>query len=347
MKIETLIRPNILALKPYSSARSEFKDSADVWLDANENPNGPWNRYPDPLQGKLKAELTKHKPVVENQIFIGNGSDEAIDLLFRLFCRPGIDRMIQLTPTYGMYEVSAGINDVEVINWNLDADFQPILEGLDPYLTDERNKLLFICSPNNPTGNTIAKDRITYLLENFQGIVIVDEAYIDFSTDQSWLNVMNDFDNLVVLQTLSKAYGLASARIGMAFANTDIIQWMNQIKPPYNVSGPTQELAIERVKNFDESQIKTIIEQRELVDLFLKNCPCIEAVFPSEANFILVEAQNGLALYQYLINAGIVVRRRDQISKNALRITIGNQDENEKLMNTIKNFQDEKSIVYR
>jgi histidinol-phosphate aminotransferase len=339
MILGDLIRPNLLDLVPYSSARGEFGSKADIWLDANENPDGKWNRYPDPLQKNLKIVLAERKGISSNNIFIGNGSDEAIDLLFRLFCRPGKDKAFEFVPTYGMYGVSAKINDVEMISLGMDENFQPQVEELNPYLKDETSKILFLCSPNNPTGNLLDRKKVESLIENFPGIVVVDEAYIDFAISESWSAQLERFPNLIILQTFSKALGLAGARVGMAFASEEIIKWFNKIKPPYNVSDLSQKVALQRLLDPETDNLAEILTERNRLQRELMKLPFLVKQYPSEANFVLIEVKDGPALYDDLVSAGIVIRKRDQISKNTLRITIGNHGENSKLIESLKTFE--------
>lgn len=343
MNIQDLIRPTIKALKPYASARDEFKGSKDnlTFLDANENPydNGV-NRYPDPQQGELKVLISKIKNVPSENILLGNGSDEVLDLLIRMFCEPNKDNLLILPPTYGMYEVLANVNAVEVLKINLSSEsFQPqttaILEA-----ANANSKILFLCSPNNPTGNSFEANTIEFLLKNFKGIVVVDEAYIDFSEDESWLSRLNEFPNLVVTQTLSKAYGMAGIRLGMCFASTEIIATLNKIKPPYNINELTQRKAIEGLekKVLVNSQIACIIEERDTLFKALEDVDFIEKVYPSDANFVMVKVDDANKRYQQLIENGIVIRNRttQPLCENCLRLTIGTKEENLKLIENFK-----------
>lgn len=334
--INNLIRKNILALVPYSSARNEFSGTEGVFLDANENPFGSLNRYPDPYQKKLKETIGKIKKVDLGNIFLGNGSDEVIDLCFRIFCEPGKDKAVVFTPTYGMYEIAAKINNVEVMEVPLNSDFQIDTKPLKDLFNDKSVKLLFVCSPNNPTGNIIYD--IEFLLKNFKAIVVVDEAYIDFSTSQSIAEKINHYPNLVIVQTLSKAWGLASIRIGMAFAHSKIIDFFNKVKPPYNVSTPNQELALTailEVENYENNRQIILNEKAKLIEL-LNTLPFVNRVYPSEANFLLLEVKNANNIYNSLVSKGIVIRNRDKIVKNCVRITIGTPQENELLMHVLK-----------
>jgi len=339
--IENITRKNILQMKPYSSARSEFQGFANVFLDANENPNETLlNRYPDPLQKELKKEIGKLKGIGSSQIFLGNGSDEAIDLLFRAFCEPGVDKAFIFPPTYGMYSVSAAINNVEVVELSVENDFQlPSFDSIKDQLRS--GGLLFICSPNNPTGNVISKKAIQNMADNFSGLVVVDEAYIDFSTEQSTLSLLNETPNLVVLQTFSKAWGLAGLRVGMAFASEEIISILNKIKPPYNINTLSQKEALKALtrSSVTVDQIESIKKEREKLSVELKQLDNVVQVFPSEANFILVEFENSEALFNTLIEKGIIVRNRSKLVKGCIRITVGTPEENTLLLNTLKEMQ--------
>ena len=334
--IQQLIRPNIRSLQPYSSARYEFSGSEGVFLDANENPFGDWNRYPDPLQTQLKFKLSDIKSVPSDNIFIGNGSDEIIDLCFRLFCEPGNDKALTFVPTYGMYEVSAAINNVELIQLPLEEDFQIDCHKTRPTLNDPNLKLIFVCSPNNPTGNSI--DGTEWLLENFHGIVVVDEAYIDFSKKESLSKKIVKYPNLIVLQTLSKAWGLAAARIGLAITNPEIISYLNKIKPPYNISQLNQNVAIEVLndsKSFDFKK-KIILQQKAIVVTALSKLDFVANIHPSETNFLMIEVINADAIYNQLIDHKIIIRNRNKVLKNYLRITIGTPEENNALLDALK-----------
>ena len=335
-EINKLVRKNIINLKPYSSARDEFPGKEGVFLDANENPFGELNRYPDPHQKELKKNLSKIKSVPEENIFIGNGSDEVIDLTFRIFCNPGKDKAITFSPTYGIYEVSAAINDVELIKIPLNASFQIDFGALEKYLNDESVKLIFICSPNNPTANNI--DNIDRVLEKFKGIVFVDEAYIDFSNTSSLIKKINQYPNLIVSQTFSKAWALAAARVGVAYASTEIISIFNKVKPPYNVSALNQIAALNALQNYSEfEKRKTIIlEQKKWLEKQLLQIASIKKVYPSDANFILIETTNADKIYGDLIRKKIITRNRNSLVRNCIRITVGSPAENEKLVNALK-----------
>jgi len=342
MKIQDLIRYNIKALKPYSSARDEYKDASSnmVFLDANENPyNNGVNRYPDPQQSNLKNVLAQQKGISKDNILLGNGSDEVLDLILRVFCEPNKDKIITLPPTYGMYEVLANVNAVDVIKINLSESFQPkvddILNSADQY-----SKILFLCSPNNPSGNSFNIKNVERLLLNFNGIVVIDEAYIDYSDQKSWLSRLEEFPNLIITQTLSKAYGLAGIRLGICFASKEIISVLNKIKPPYNINELTQQKALERLSIPEDvkNEIQNILQQRNWLAEKLKNIAFVEIIYPSDANFVLVKVDNAIKRYDQLIQKGIVVRNRTNQPgcENCLRFTIGTKTENEKLITTLK-----------
>lgn len=341
MDLQKLVRQNIISLKPYSSARDEFSGEAGVFLDANENPFGDLNRYPDPHQQTLKDKLKDIKKLTSKQVFIGNGSDEVIDLLIRIFCNPSVDKIIVCPPTYGMYEVAANINDVMVLSVPLTQDFQLDTEALQQVISQsEPNtlKLIFLCTPNNPTGNSI--DNIEWVLANFNGIVVVDEAYIDFSERTSFIEKLALYPNLVVVQTFSKAWGLAAARIGIAYASETIIALMQKVKPPYNVSSLNQEAALKALDNEHVivHQKAHILEQRTYLETSLSQLPIVKKVFPSDANFILIEVEDADKLYEHLVIKNIVVRNRNTIIKNCLRITIGTIVENQYLIEVLKRY---------
>ena len=341
MDLQKLVRQNIISLKPYSSARDEFSGEAGVFLDANENPFGDLNRYPDPHQQTLKDKLKDIKKLTSKQVFIGNGSDEVIDLLIRIFCNPSVDKIVVCPPTYGMYEVAANINDVMVLSVPLTQDFQLDTEALQQVISQsEPNtlKLIFLCTPNNPTGNSI--DNIEWVLANFNGIVVVDEAYIDFSERTSFIEKLVLYPNLVVVQTFSKAWGLAAARIGIAYASETIIALMQKVKPPYNVSSLNQEAALKALDNEHVivHQKAHILEQRTYLVTSLSQLPIVKKVFPSDANFILIEVEDADKLYEHLVIKNIVVRNRNTIIKNCLRITIGTIVENQYLIEVLKRY---------
>ena len=342
MIIENLIRENIKSLKPYSSAREEFKNSASnlVYLDANENPfDTGLNRYPDPQQNLVKAALAKIKNVSREQLLIGNGSDEVLDLIFRVFCEPKVDTVIVLPPTYGMYEVLANTNDVKILNISLLDNYQP---NVDEILKaqNSQTKLLFLCSPNNPTANSFNADKIETLIKKFTGIVVIDEAYIDFSSQESWIGRLNEFPNLIVLQTLSKAYGLAGIRLGACYSSTKIISVLNKIKPPYNINQLTQQTALKALQNSIKinNEIAIIISERNKLKTDLEEISFIVKVYPSDANFLLVKVDNAIVRYHQLVEHEIIVRNRTNLPlcENCLRFTVGTKEENKKLMNTLK-----------
>lgn len=370
IQLEKLIRPNILKLAPYSSARDEFKGKAEVFLDANENSFGSpcqterlpdaarsllrqagsrgmtnsieLNRYPDPHQSAVKEKLSKIKGVPPQNIFLGNGSDEVIDLLYRVFCNPGKDNVILVPPTYGMYEVSANINDVEVRKVSLTAEFQLNIEGISE-AADDNTKLIFLCSPNNPTGNSLERADIEVVLNNFEGLVIIDEAYINYSRQHSFIGELTEYPNLVVMQTLSKAWGMAGARVGMAFASEEIISVLNKIKPPYNVGSPSQQLALEALENVElvNQWIRTTVDERQKLVAELGKIPFVKKIYPSDANFLLVKVDDPHGVYDYLVYHGIIVRDRSRVTlcEGCLRITVGTPDENVRLIRTLAGMQ--------
>ena len=345
--INNLLRENIKDLVPYSSARDEYQGEASVYLDANENAFGSplvqqFNRYPDPLQYDLKKRLSEIKGVPPRNIFLGNGSDEAIDILFRSFCNPGVDNVILVPPTYGMYQVSANINDVDVRKVPLTQDYQLNLDGIAEAI-DHHTRLIFICSPNNPTGNSINRPDVETLLANFEGIVVVDEAYINFSRQKTFIQELTEYANLVVLQTLSKAWGLAGLRVGMAFASEEIIEVMNKVKPPYNVNEASQQLALQALANIDQvnSWIKETLIQRDKLVLALKEFDFVLDIYPSDANFILVKTTDPKGIYIFLVQKGIIVRDRSKVElcEGCLRITVGTPAENTILLKALQNFK--------
>lgn len=341
IKIENIVRPNILNLKPYSSARDEFSGKEGIFLDANENPFGSLNRYPDPYQKEIKQKLSGLKNVDNNNIFIGNGSDEVIDLAFRIFCIPGTDKALTFSPTYGMYEVSANINNVELLKLPLKEEFQIDVENLSQYFNDDSIKLIFICSPNNPTGNTINNNDIEFILNNFNGIVVLDEAYIDFSKSESLLNLIRKYNNLIISQTFSKAWGLASVRVGIAYADEEIIRFYNKVKPPYNVSGVNQKAVLEAMDNeyffmSKSNAVNTILEEKERVKKEISQIDAVQEIYPSDTNFLLVKVKNANALYNDLLARKIITRNRHTQVPNSLRISIGTPEENNELINALK-----------
>ncbi len=342
MEIKDLIRENIKSLEAYSSARDEFKamSSEFVFIDANENPfDTGLNRYPDPQQTLVKEALSKIKGISEEQILLGNGSDEVLDLIFRVFCEPREDNVIVLPPTYGMYEVLANTNAIELVKIPLVENFQPnvkeIVKG-----QDAKTKLLFLCSPNNPTANSFDANKIETLIKEFNGIVVIDEAYIDFSIEDSWLGRLDEFPNLIVTQTLSKAYGLAAIRLGICYASKEIISILNKIKPPYNVNQLTQDVALQSLLNQEKvkNNITAIISERNQLIRALENVEIVEKVYSSDANFLLVQVDNATLRYKQLVKLGIIVRNRTTqiLCDNCLRFTVGTPDENKKLINTLK-----------
>ncbi|MBU2019267.1 MAG: histidinol-phosphate transaminase [Bacteroidetes bacterium] len=340
-EINKLIRPSLRDLKPYSSARDEYEGEAEVYLDANENPEGNYNRYPDPLQRSLKNQIANRVQISSNQIFIGNGSDEVIDLLIRLCCVPGQDQIITFVPTYGMYKVSAKINDIEVLELPMDENFQPIVNADNPEWNNPKNKLLFLCSPNNPTGNLVKDSLVEDLLSTFKGLVVIDEAYIQFTKENSLINCLNKHNNLFVIQTFSKSLGLAGARIGMGFGSVEMIDWLNKIKPPYNVSVLNQEAALKKMLESQEnasSEVDRIVQNRKELEVQLGGLKNIIKIYKSDANFLLVEVLEGEKMYNELLRNGIVVRKRKEISANALRVTVGTKEENRKLINVISSL---------
>lgn len=341
--INQLLRSNIKKLVPYSSARDEFSGAAKIFLDANENSLGSpipeqYNRYPDPHQTKIKELLSGIKGVPAKNIFLGNGSDECIDLLYRAFCNPGKDNIIITPPTYGMYEVSAEINEVEVRKAMLTMDFQPDLEKMAA-LADENTKIIWLCSPNNPTGNAFHHQSIEMILNNFDGLVVIDEAYINFSRQQSFIRELTEYPNLVVLQTMSKAWGLAGLRVGMAFAGDGIVEVMNRIKPPYNISQPAQDLLLKALQETGSvnEKIREIVRMRDLLRNDLAKLPGVRKVYPSDANFLLVRIDHARAVYESLVLRGIVVRDRSRIvlCNDCLRITVGKKEENDALLKAL------------
>ncbi|MFT4061692.1 MAG: histidinol-phosphate transaminase [Edaphocola sp.] len=337
--LNKIVRPSILALQPYSSARDEFSGTEGIFIDANENPFGELNRYPDPYQKELKAKIGEVKNVAKEHVFVGNGSDEIIDLLFRIFCEPGRDKVAALNPSYGMYEVSAALNNVGLVHIPLNDDFQIDISTAVELLKDASIKLLFLCSPNNPTGNTVGG--LETLLQNFSGLVVVDEAYIDFSTRPSFIHKLAQYPNLVVLQTLSKAWGLAAARIGMAFADRGLIGLLNKVKPPYNVSLLNQQAALNALNHLDlfEGNKKIILEQRNYLSSELSLIPQVVHVYPSDANFLLVKTTDADGIYQFLTAQKIIVRNRNKVAPGCLRITVGTENENKKLIAALQNYQ--------
>ena len=338
--IKKLVRENVIRLTPYSCARDDFKGSSGIFMDANENPYGKLNRYPDPYQNELKAAVSLFKGIEEEKIFLGNGSDEIIDLCFRIFCNPGKDSALTFTPTYGMYEVSASVNDVKVIKIPLNESFQIEIEKVEPCLPDKNLKLIFICSPNNPTSNSINFSDVEYIVSKFNGIVVIDEAYIDFSEQPSFISLIGKYPNLILMQTFSKAFGLAAVRVGMAFSSPDIIQYFNKLKPPYNISTINQKAALRKLGKTDEyrKQVKKIKEERERLTEILKKMKVTEKVYPSDANFLLIKVKDANHVYNTLIDKNIIVRNRNSVIGNCIRITVGKPHENNKLINALKSI---------
>ena len=345
--LNKLVRENIKNLKPYSSARSEFSGTAKVFLDANENSYGSpltkwYNRYPDPLQWELKKKIGTIKNVEAESILLGNGSDECIDLLIRAFCDPKNDNIIICPPTYGMYEVYARINDVDVKEVPLQQNFQLNLEGLENAV-DANTKLIFFCSPNNPTGNNMEREDIEMVLNNFDGIVVIDEAYINYSRQRSFLSELKDYPNLVVMQTFSKAWGLAALRLGMIFASKEIIDVLNKIKPPYNINQATQELALKALDHLNEvnEMIRATVEERGVLVKDLSQLPFVQKIFPSDANFVLAKIDDATGVYNFLKEKGIIVRNRSNVilCEDCLRITVGTPGQDKELIESLKNYQ--------
>jgi histidinol-phosphate aminotransferase len=346
-KPEDLVRENIKALKPYSSARNEFTGDADIFLDANENSYGSpldtdYNRYPDPLQYELKEKLSRIKGVPPQNIFIGNGSDEVIDIAYRIFCEPGKNNVIVCPPTYGMYKVCGNINDVKVNEVLLTENFQLDVEGILS-VADQHSKLLFICSPNNPTGNNMNRSDVEFLLNHFNGMILIDEAYINFSKQKTFIQELTKYENLIVMQTLSKAWGLAGLRLGLAFASEIIIDLFNKVKPPYNINQASQEIGVEALANIESvnRHIQNIIEQKKYLRQQLLSFNFILKIYDSDANFILMKVENADKLYRFLLINKIIVRNRNKepLCENCLRITIGTPDENERLITILKSYE--------
>jgi histidinol-phosphate aminotransferase len=339
MKLTDLVRPNILHLKPYSSARDEFQGDASVFLDANENPlNNPYNRYPDPLQRSLKQRVAALKGVGADRLFFGNGSDEPIDLIFRVFCEPGQDNVVAIDPTYGMYRVSADINNVAYKTVHLNPDFSLDATRLLAAV-DEHTKVIFLCSPNNPTGNDLEAEAVKRVLDTFKGITVIDEAYVDFADRPSYLTLLEDYPHLIVLQTFSKAWGMASVRLGMAFADPAIIRYFNTVKYPYNINLLTQRFVFEALDQADRTRqwVAMLLAERSVLAQGLGRLPLIKTVYPSDANFVLVKVDNPNAVYTYLVDKGIVVRNRHTVSlcEGCLRITVGTSEENKQLLDAL------------
>lgn len=341
-QLEQWLRPNVRQMKPYSSARSEYKGQASVWLDANENPYGAvFHRYPDPLQEKLKSRLATIKKVESTQLFLGNGSDEVLDLLFRAFCVPGKDSILLCPPTYGMYRVLAELNDVGIHEVPLQSDFRLDVESILAK-ADEQCKLLFLCSPNNPSGKALAAAELLPLLEGFPGLVVLDEAYVEFSENGSFSRYLQQHPNLVISQTLSKAWGLAGIRLGMALAHPKIVEVLTRIKPPYNISRVNQDVALERLQKEEQmrAEVESLKSERQLLKNALQELPFVRKIYPSEANFLLLKVWRPVDLYEYLLEQGIVIRLRHQLPgcKDCVRISIGTAAENEQLLAALDRY---------
>ena len=339
--ISNLVRENVKNLTPYSCARDEFKGSTGIFLDANENPYGKLNRYPDPYQKELKRAISGYKEIPEENIFLGNGSDEIIDLCFRVFCRPGVDKALTFTPTYGMYEVSASVNDVQVIKIPLNTSFQIDMQKVTPLLADKSLKLIFICSPNNPSGNSMNYADVEYLVSKSESIVVIDEAYIDFSDKPSFIKLVEKYPNLIVMQTFSKAFGLASVRVGMAFAGSAIVQYFNKIKPPYNISTINQKTALSKISRSYEmaKQVRKIKREKEKLVFQIGKLDLTEMIYPSDANFILVKVKDANLIYGELVKMNIITRNRNSVVRNCIRITVGKPSENKLLLKALKTIK--------
>jgi histidinol-phosphate aminotransferase len=339
--VKNLVRENVLRLTAYSCARDEFNGKDGVFMDANENPYGTLNRYPDPYQKELKAAISKFKGISQENIFLGNGSDEIIDLCFRVFCNPGKDKALTFTPTYGMYEVSASVNDITVIKIPLDENFQIDLSKVKRHFNDKNLKLIFICSPNNPTGNAMNYSDVEDIIKSFTGMVVIDEAYIDFSDQLSFIKLIEKYPNLILMQTFSKAFGLAAVRIGMAFMDKTVIQYFNKLKPPYNISTINQNAAIRKLLKTDDvkKQVLKIKRERELLINALRKLNPVEKIYPTDANFVLVKVRDSTAIYNSLVSKNIITRNRHSVVDNCLRITIGKKSENDLLIKTLKSIK--------
>ena len=341
MNLQALVRKNIFDLKPYSCARDEFKGEASVYLDANESPyNQPYNRYPDPLQQQLKERIARIKNINPSRMMLGNGSDEAIDLIFRIFCEPKEDNVVAIEPTYGMYKVCADINHVEYRNVLLDENFQLDAEKLLA-AADAHTKAIFLCSPNNPSGNLLNRSEMRKIINRFSGITVIDEAYVDFSSEPSWLNDLENHPNLIVLHTFSKAWGMASLRCGLAFASEEIIGLFSKVKYPYNLSTLVQQTVLAKLDEGDKFKtewVKQILEEREPLAGALKSLPIVEKIYSSDANFLLVKVNDANGIYKKLVAQGIIVRNRNSITRcgNCLRITVGSKKENKILIEALK-----------
>jgi len=338
--LDELVRENVKRLTPYSCARDDFKGNTGIFMDANENPYGNLNRYPDPYQKELKTAISKVKGIEEEKIFLGNGSDEIIDLSFRVFCNPGVDKVLTFAPTYGMYAVSASVNDIEVIKIPLNGNFQLDTNKAGALFMDKKLKLIFICSPNNPTSNSMNYEDGDYIISKFNGIVVIDEAYIDFSEKPSFIKLVNKYSNLIVMQTFSKAFGLAAVRVGMAFSNPEIVKYFNKLKPPYNISTINQKAALRKLGQLDQykNQVFLIKKERERLSAILSEMNIVEKVYPSDANFLLVKVKNADYIYNELVNRNIIIRNRSKMIDNCIRITIGKKSENDRLISELKSI---------
>ncbi len=339
-EVNKLVKENVMKLTPYSCARDDYQGSTGIFMDANENPFGTLNRYPDPYQRELKSLISAFRGIAEEKIFLGNGSDEIIDLCFRVFCNPGIDKAMIFTPTYGMYEVSASVNDIEVIKVPLNENFQIDIKKAEPFFADKRLKLIFICSPNNPTGNAMNFKDVEHIISHFNGIVVIDEAYIDFSDKPSFMRLTDRYNNLILMQTFSKALGLAAARIGMAFCSPEIVHYFNKVKPPYNISTINQKAALSKLRRSGDylSQVRKIREEKVKLAATLEKMKITEKIYPSDANFLLVKVTDAEFIYNYLVSRNIIVRNRSSVVNNCLRITVGKQSENRKLINALNSM---------
>ena len=339
-RTDNLIRPNVLKLVPYSCARDEYEGSDGIFLDANESPWGPLNRYPDPRQRELREAIGRYKGIPAGNIFLGNGSDEIIDLCFRIFCNPGRDRAMVFTPTYGMYGVAASVNDIGIVRIPLDDTFNIDLQAAKPLLREDTLKLVFICSPNNPTGNCMNPEKVETIIRELNGIVVIDEAYADFSGKPSFAERIGEFDNLIVMQTFSKAMGLAAARVGVAFADADLLRYFFAMKPPYNISTINQEAALLRLNEADAvaRRVQSIITEREKLASRLTALPVVEKVWPSDSNFLLVRVKDADYIYNTLAERKIIVRNRNREIPGCIRITTGTPEENEKLISELESL---------
>jgi histidinol-phosphate aminotransferase len=338
---EKIVRENVKTLTPYSCARDEYQGNEGIFLDANENPFGNLNRYPDPYQRELKSAVSRIKGIPAEKIFLGNGSDEIIDLCFRIFCGPGLDKALTFAPSYGMYQVSAFVNDIQIVKIPLDENFRINYYDVKPWMADKKLKLIIICSPNNPTGNCMERSVVEKIIKNFNGIVLLDEAYIDFADEKSMKENIEKYPNLIVMQTFSKAFGMASVRVGLAFASPRIIHYFNKMKPPYNISTVNQNTVLQRLRRTEifKNEVRKIKSERKRLSTELEKLPVIEKVYPSDANFLLVKVTNAGFIYNYLVKFGIIVRNRSSVIENCLRITVGKKPENNKLIKALKTIQ--------